>query len=177
MQTFLPDPDFTRSAQMLDSKRVWKQVLEAKTIVHILEGTAPPKQRKDGMLYVPWEQHPATVMWKGYERALSAYYNAMLHEALYIRGIRTTLAPAPVQHEFQMPPWLGHPLLHASHRSNLLRKDWAYYSQFGWTESTDWPYAWPVLSSAPLAEYYTCYTRPDPNVQQWILTPTQECAA
>lgn len=34
--------------------------------------------------------------------------------------------------------------MHASHRSNLLRKEPEYYTQFGWTEPPDLPYVWPV---------------------------------
>ena len=34
--------------------------------------------------------------------------------------------------------------MHASHRSNLLRKEPAHYTQFGWTEPPDLPYVWPV---------------------------------
>jgi hypothetical protein len=41
------------------------------------------------------------------------------------------------------PPWLGDERLHASHRSNLLRKDPEHYGQFEWTEPDDLPYWWP----------------------------------
>ena len=40
------------------------------------------------------------------------------------------------------PHWLGYEPFHASHRSNLLRKDAEYYSQFGWTEPDNLPYIW-----------------------------------
>jgi hypothetical protein len=42
------------------------------------------------------------------------------------------------------PPWLGDEGVHASHRSNLLRKDREFYSKYGWAESDDLPYVWPV---------------------------------
>jgi len=45
----------------------------------------------------------------------------------------------PVVH----PAWLGTDTFHASHRSNLLRKDPDYYGQWGWTEPSDLPYIWP----------------------------------
>jgi hypothetical protein len=38
---------------------------------------------------------------------------------------------------------LGDEAFHASHRSNLLRKDRDYYGAFGWTEPDDLPYVWP----------------------------------
>jgi hypothetical protein len=45
--------------------------------------------------------------------------------------------------EIVMPWWYGNRDLHASHRSNLLRKDDEYYGRFGWSESPDLPYWWP----------------------------------
>lgn len=44
-----------------------------------------------------------------------------------------------------MPPWLGDSDFHASHRSNLLRKDPEYYGEFNWTESPDLEYVWPKV--------------------------------
>jgi hypothetical protein len=43
-----------------------------------------------------------------------------------------------------LPPWFGRDEFHAAHRANLLRKDPEYYGQFGWTESPDMEYVWPV---------------------------------
>ena len=43
-----------------------------------------------------------------------------------------------------MPEWIGDDRVHASHRSNLLRKDFSFYSKFGWSESSDMPYFWPI---------------------------------
>ena len=34
--------------------------------------------------------------------------------------------------------------LHASHRSNLLKKDPEHYGQFGWSEPHDLAYVWPT---------------------------------
>src|SRR3546814_11842397 len=41
-----------------------------------------------------------------------------------------------------MPPWLGNAAFHASHRSNLLRKDPGFYGRYGWPEPPDLPYVW-----------------------------------
>ena len=46
--------------------------------------------------------------------------------------------------EDDYPPWFGDERVHASHRSNLLRKDSEFYGQYGWKESSDLPYFWPV---------------------------------
>ena len=43
-----------------------------------------------------------------------------------------------------MPRWLGDEKLHASHRSNLLKKDPEYYGRYNWKESDDLPYHWPL---------------------------------
>ena len=42
----------------------------------------------------------------------------------------------------KFPHWLGDVRFHSSHRANLLRKDYEYYSQFGWTENPKSPYVW-----------------------------------
>jgi hypothetical protein len=59
------------------------------------------------------------------------------------RGYRNTIALPPLTVNPCLPPWLGYDALHASHRSNLLRKDAEYYGRHGWTEPHDLPYHWP----------------------------------
>jgi integrase len=44
--------------------------------------------------------------------------------------------------EFVLPHWLGNEEFHLSHRSNLLRKDFDYYSKHGWTDNPEDPYVW-----------------------------------
>ena len=86
MQTFLPYPDFTRSAVCLDYRRLGKQRLEARTILTILTGKTASKA---------WRNHPAVLMWRGREDALREYYNACLAEWI-ARGYRNTMLPEPV---------------------------------------------------------------------------------
>ena len=38
------------------------------------------------------------------------------------------------------PHWIGKEEFHSSHRANLLRKDYEYYSQFKWKENAEDPY-------------------------------------
>jgi hypothetical protein len=47
-----------------------------------------------------------------------------------------------IEGEFVLPHWLGDEEFHASHRSNLLRKDFEYYSKHGWTDNPEDPYVW-----------------------------------
>ena len=41
-----------------------------------------------------------------------------------------------------MPHWLGDEAFHSSHRANLLRKDYKFYSQYEWEEDSSNPYVW-----------------------------------
>jgi len=130
MQTFLPLPSFTASAQALDYRRLGKQRVEAMQILNTLTGKS-----------TGWKTHPAVKMWVGHENALAAYMDACIDEWVS-RGYRNTMRvvrPTGII----MPPWFGDDAFHASHRSNLLRKSPDFYSRFGWIEGPDLPYVWP----------------------------------
>lgn len=140
MQTFLPVPDFKKSAAILDRPRLGKQRVEAMQILKALRGES------DG-----WRNHPAVKMWAGHQGCLMFYLKAMIDE-WRSRGYRDTIwdnwkgSLHTIENlaEFHDPKWLGDPLFHAAHRSNLLRKDFSYYSQFGWNEPSDLNYVWPT---------------------------------
>lgn len=129
MQTFLPYPDFYRSARCLDYRRLGKQRVEARQILNTLEGMS-----------FGWRNHAAVRMWCGWENALIHYYNIMVQEWV-ARGYNNNMPLIPVG-KVEMPWWLGMEELHAGYRSNLLRKDSAYYGQFGWVEGSDLDYVW-----------------------------------
>ncbi len=134
MQTFLPSQDFAICAAVLDTRRLGKQRLEAYQVLRVLRGESQG-----------WRHHPAVKMWRGYEDALGLYLNAMIDE-WERRGFRNTMKRYPITQPLPsvpLPPWLGNPTLHASHRSNLLRKAPEHYSQFGWSEPPTLPYYWP----------------------------------
>lgn len=132
MQTFLPYPDFRESAARLDRQRLGKQRVEAWQILRALTGQSSG-----------WRNHPATKMWDGHVDALCAYGRAVCDEWIR-RGYRDSMRERFGDCDGPAPDWVGDPLFHSSHRSNLLRKDSAWYSRFGWTESPDLPYVWPV---------------------------------
>jgi hypothetical protein len=136
MQTFLPLPSMGESIKCLDNKRLGKQRVEALQILKALRGD----YAKTGA----WVNHPATKMWRGFEAALSFYKDLCIEEWIG-RGFKNTMAMAPVHNRTVIiPPWLGDNKFHASHRSNLLRKQPEHYSQFNWQEPDDIPYVWPV---------------------------------
>jgi hypothetical protein len=130
MQTFLPHPCFVNSARALDNKRLGKQRVEAFQILRALTGESKG-----------WTQHPATKMWTGYTDALRAYMNCCIYEWL-ARGFKNSIEIRPVC-SYELPNWFGLKRLHASHRSNLLQKDFPYYSAHGWTDPLNLMYVWP----------------------------------
>jgi hypothetical protein len=134
LQTFLPLADFAASARVLDWRRLGKQRVEAWMIHDLL--TVPASR------YRSWERHPAVGMWRGYDAALALYFWTMVEEWLR-RGYRSTITLPRPSDPPALPPWLGDDALHASHRSNLLRKDPEWYGRFGWNEPPDLPYVWP----------------------------------
>ncbi len=155
MQTFLPDPDFRRCAVLLDDKRLGKQRVETLQIMQVLV-----KLRWNGQIgaieeFEPrgWRNHPAVLMWTGYELALLSYQRHVCEEWTS-RGYRDTCFPKTLglvqrRHgervpESVYPPWLGDEQLHRSHQSNLIRKDPDHYRPLFPGISADEPYVWPV---------------------------------
>ena len=83
-------------------------------------------------------------MWVGYEEALKMYHNEAITEWVN-RGYKNNMKLLTVDFEnLIIPKWLGNEKFHASHRSNLLRKNFEHYSQYNWTETNDLPYFWPT---------------------------------
>jgi hypothetical protein len=110
VQTFLPYPDFKKTAGCLDWRRLGKQRIEA---------------------------------------MLAVYHNTIIEEWIS-RGYRNSMKIIAPNSAVISPSWLGNSDFHASHRSNLLRKDPEHYAQFGWTESDNLPYVW--VSDQELAD-------------------------
>ena len=140
MQTFLPHISFQKSAQCLDYRRLGKQRVEAKQILNALD----PDYDKKG-----WKTHPAVLMWAGYEDALKYYANCMITEWKK-RGYNNTMEYYTVNtDEIKYPQWIGNEEFHKSHRMNLLRKDYDFYSdKFNEVatsyEIESYPYWWPT---------------------------------
>jgi hypothetical protein len=82
-------------------------------------------------------------MWKPYPDALKLYINTMIEEWVR-RGYKNTIQLYKINNNIQMPTWLGLEKFHASHRSNLKRKDELFYKKYGWNESPDLSYLWPI---------------------------------
>ncbi|NIQ80600.1 MAG: hypothetical protein GTN93_21410 [Anaerolineae bacterium] len=137
MNTFLPYDSFEKSARALDRQRLGKQRVEVLQILRSLEGESKG-----------WRNHPAVRMWGAYRGSLVRYGCAVCLEWTG-RGYKDTcygkILEFGEKYDYSVTPhWLGEEAFHASHRSNLLRKDPAWYGQFGWAEPPDLEYVWPV---------------------------------
>jgi hypothetical protein len=155
MQTFVPYADFEASARALDAKRLGKQRVEVIQIVRAL--TVPG---------YAWSQHPATLMWKGYEEALGRYGLAMCQAWLELGFADTCAATitadlaafgiAEIRTEGELaaahalPPWLADDAVRESHQSSLVRKDPEFYRRLFPDVRPDIDYVWPVRSAAVL---------------------------
>jgi len=148
MQFFLAYPNYHKSASILDPSRLGNQCYrETKTI---LSGK--------------WVNHPISKMWKGHEYHICLYgmacalelfcrhklkiycagklYNHLNSKATGTHWFNYYAMEAKKYEDTGPPIWLGDPAFHASHRSNLLRKDPDWYSFFGWKEPNNLPYVW-----------------------------------
>ena len=133
MQTFLPYADLQESVRVLDYRRLGKQRVETFQVLNILLHRTPTKG---------WRNHPVTLMWTGYEAALQLYQNYTIQEWIS-RGYKNTMQLEQIDLDLVvMPHWFGLDEFHRSHRSNLLRKDYEYYSQY-FDEPADLEYYWP----------------------------------
>jgi len=133
MQTFLPFSDYEYTAQVLDNKRLNKQILEGYQILKVLSGAS-----ESGA----WRNHPAVLMWKGSETHLMDYIDHMVYEANF-RGIKTDKNVANINDLKQRfsqdwgsdtPFWMENDeqlkRITITHRANLYRKDPFFYAQF-----------------------------------------------
>ena len=135
VQTFLPYQSFEQSLACLDNRRLGKQRVEAMQILNALRAGSVSR----------WRGHPAVRMWDGWESLLEIYHDLAI-KAWVDRGFRNNMRLVSksfwLRDPISKPPWLTKEFC-ASHRSNLLRKDPVYYSQFGWKELPNLPYIWP----------------------------------
>lgn len=137
MQTFLPYPDFRKSLECLDTKRLGKQRVEAMQLVNALE-RGPD---------APWYNHPATQMWKDYVPALKIYHNLAI-DVWVKRGYKNNMQEYIIQKFVPSPPWSIDEAFHLSHQSNLVRKLPEHYRMYFPDIPDDLPDIWPSKGEA-----------------------------
>lgn len=151
MQTFLPYADISKSAQVLDYRRLGKQRVETKQILMALDAIESGdlymtdkrgRKRKRG-----WVSHPCTSMWRGHKGLLSLYGLTMCLEWRK-RGYNDSLLPWFAERltgaDLSAPAWWGWEDLHYSHRCNLVRKDFTHYAPIFADADPDVEYVWPT---------------------------------
>lgn len=152
MQTFLPYRDFKKSAAVLDYKRLGKQRVETMQLLSSLTNLKYDVELEKVVTASQkgWKNHPASRMWKNYERALLEYQKAICLEWTS-RGYKDNclsrteaiFEESSCDRKLVIPEWLTEELC-SSHRAALLFKDEDFYSQFGWEEKPSYDYKWPV---------------------------------
>lgn len=164
MQTFLPLASYAASLAVLDYRRLGKQRVECKQLLrsmamdgllrgwdHMINVDALFPEVDGLKNLVPgkvgWRSHPARKMWEENPDELALYHDLAILE--WVRRGYNNSMPLVYKKDTELdnsdsyPRWFGDEAFHASHRSNLLRKDPEYYGQFGWEEPNDLPYIWP----------------------------------
>ncbi|SFO66381.1 MULTISPECIES: MSMEG_6728 family protein [Actinomadura] len=155
MQTFLPYADFTATADVLDPRRLGKQRVET---IQVLRALTVPGYG--------WRHHPAARMWTGYEEALVRYgleicdrwcglghgdtcAGTLVADLSERTGVRRPRDQDGLAVAGDLPPWLGDPAFHRSHRSALVRKDPVFYRSRFPDVPDDLPYVWPASDRRP----------------------------
>jgi len=137
MQTFLPYPDLQQSLKVLDYKRLGKQRVEASQLLSAILN----RPTKKNQLYKGWVRHPICQMWSNNVNALKLYHNLAIEEWVS-RRYKNNMPFESIEGEIILPIWLGNKDFHASHRANLLRKNYEFYSKYEWLENHNMPYLW-----------------------------------
>ena len=127
MNTFIPNADLKKSVECLDTRRLFKQIVECKQL--LLAINAKKKGEKYG-----WQNHACTKMWYQYPQSLRYYQLLCLNEWCK-RRFEAFIDEAMLEfyeYEFKRenPIFIGNEAVHRSHRLNLLWKDYEHYSQY-----------------------------------------------
>jgi len=133
MQTFLPYPDFEKSASVLDYRRLGKQRVEAYQLITLIENNSNS-----------WRNHPARKMWEGYTDSLKVYLGVMISEWRRRGYVNNIIVPPFSDLPRKSPTFIGDERFHSSHRAALLFKDREHYLAFNWQEEPKLEYFWPV---------------------------------
>ena len=138
MQTFLPFPDYAKSAEVLDNRRLGKQRVECLQIVQALFDP-----------HYGWQHHPAVKMWGGHAASLIDYGQAVCIEWAINRGFKDSCFEKLERwrrlfvEDNTKPDWLTFEFCR-SHQSNLIQKDPAFYGPKFPGVPKGLPYVWPV---------------------------------
>lgn len=157
MQIFITSRDVDECAQNLDTKRLFKQIIEAHQVLAIIR---KPK-RLDEEKKNSWEKHPIVAQWKPFADFLEILINAYIKEMKTrktIKGKPWNLTNAKFQEMktpdiscVDRPPFMDDEMVLSNHRANLVRKSrenekyapW-YLIKLGWKEKEANGYIWTI---------------------------------
>jgi len=145
MITFLPYPDFAKTAHVLDSYRLNKQMADVAAIIDLLHGEVT-----DSTEY----RHSVVQSWNGFEVQL-IQYGITLCEEWASRGFDSLRimekflwqmgCASSTTYTMDLPPWFGKKEFHLFHRSLLISMDYNHYSLFFDADTPPvLPFLWPV---------------------------------
>jgi hypothetical protein len=133
MQVFMSEDYFCDSAEVLDTKRLVKQLLEGRQIMTVLAGESTSKG---------WSNHPAVNMFRGYEATLYSYLRAIRQE-MEDRGYKWEKNWAVIQDIYDRnykgmkqpwPYWMKDKdqwnKVVTTHKGRLWEKDPIHYAQY-----------------------------------------------
>lgn len=130
MQVFLSEYTFAEAAEVLDTKRLVKQLLEGRQIMTVLAGES-----------AGWKNHPAVKMFAGYERTLYSYLYAIKDE-MKARGYKWENNWEVIQNTYmkyflhgpqEAPKWMSNDKFDRvviTHRGRLFAKAPELYPQY-----------------------------------------------
>lgn len=134
VNTFLPYSNYKKIAQVLDTKRLGKQRVEAKQVLNAI-------QKNTG-----WRNHPCAKMWKPYINSLKQYYNIMIDEWVK-RGYVNNMKKAQIRAKKITKPWfVNNRTVNLSHQAMLVTKLPQHYKQYFKRIPKDYfkySYVWP----------------------------------
>lgn len=143
MQTFILYRDIERTAEVLDTKRLGKQRVEAIQIARKLLDFDKGKG---------WCNHPAVKMWKNYEPYLVKIYIRNIMDEWILRGYRNDKCEKHwfilMKHKLVenvkpiIPVWITWEFCR-SHKSNLVRKFPEHYRKYFPDVPNNLQYVWP----------------------------------
>lgn len=127
MQVFIPYDNPFDIAQVLDKRRLNKQIIECGQILRAIDDPA-----------APWSHHPVVAMWKPYKSWLLRYRTALQFHDDKCNCERWSRMADRVR-----PPFLTEEFC-IQHRRRLYTKEPEHYAQFGWeiygTSEENWYY-------------------------------------
>ena len=121
VNTFITSEDYQVCVTNLDKRRRFKQTVEAKQIIQIIEKLA------NGDNKIAFKHHPIVKIWRNHLESLKEYYNTFLKYITEVDKINTTKLTF-YQTSPSNKPWfmLFKPLLY-SHQARLIQKDPMFY--------------------------------------------------